>query len=62
MNVSGQWRPKYEITLSAGVENLLDKDYTNHLSGFNRISGSDVAIGTRVPGVGRNVFATISYQ
>jgi iron complex outermembrane receptor protein len=62
MNLSAQWTPKHGITLNAGVENVLDKNYANHLSGFNRVSGSDVAIGSRVPGVGRNAFASINYQ
>jgi iron complex outermembrane receptor protein len=62
MNVSGQWTPKEGFNLSAGVENVLDKDYKNHLSGFNRVSDSDVAIGTRIPGIGRNVFAMINYR
>ena len=62
MNLSGQWTPKHGVTLSAGIENVLDKDYANHLSGFNRVSNSDVAIGARVPGIGRNAFAAINYQ
>ncbi len=62
MNISGQWKPTHDLTLNAGVGNLLDKNYTNHLSGFNRNSGSDVPVGSRMPGSGRNVFATVSYQ
>lgn len=62
MNISGQWQPTHDLSLNAGVSNLLDKNYTNHLSGFNRNSGSDVPVGSRLPGQGRNVFATVSYE
>lgn len=62
MNFSAKWAVKHGLTLNMGVENILDKNYANHLSGFNRVSGSDVAIGSRVPGVGRNAFASINYQ
>lgn len=62
MNISGQWKPSHDFTVNAGVGNLLDKNYTNHLSGFNRNSGSDVAVGSRLPGQGRNVYASLSYE
>ena len=62
MNISGKWKPTHGLTLNAGIGNVLDKNYTNHLSGFNRNSGSDVPVGSRLPGAGRNVFTTISYE
>lgn len=62
MNISGQWKPAKGVALNAGIGNILDKNYTDHLSGFNRNSGSDVALGSRLPGLGRNVFATVSYE
>ncbi len=46
----------------AGIENVLDKQYTNHLSGFNRNSASDVPVGQRLAGAGRNAFANVSYR
>jgi iron complex outermembrane receptor protein len=45
----------------AGVENLFDKDYSNHVAGFNRVTGSDVAFGDRLPGTGMNVFGQVAY-
>jgi iron complex outermembrane recepter protein len=62
MNISGKWNPTHDLTLNAGVSNLLDKNYTDHLTGFNRNSGSVVPVGNRLPGEGRNVFATVSYE
>jgi iron complex outermembrane recepter protein len=62
MNISGKWNPTHDLAINAGVSNLLDKNYTNHLSGFNRNSGGVIPVGSRLPGEGRNVFATVSYE
>jgi iron complex outermembrane receptor protein len=45
--ISAQWR------LRAGVENLLNENYHDHLSGFNRVNDGDVAVGDPIPGAGR---------
>ena len=50
------------LAISVGVENVFDKDYEPHLSGINRVANSDVAVGDRVPGPGRNYFATLQYK
>jgi iron complex outermembrane receptor protein len=50
------------ISIRAGIENILDKRYEDPLSGFNRVLGSDVAVGDRLPGIGRNFYATLSYH
>ncbi len=54
----------------AGVENLLDRQYADHLSGFNRVApaslmtpeGSDLALGERIPGAGRSAWASVQYR
>jgi iron complex outermembrane receptor protein len=46
-------------TLRAGLSNLLDETYRPHLNGINRVRESDVGIGERLPGPGRNVFASL---
>ena len=52
------------VTLRAGIENLLDKYYTDHLNGFNRVAGNGVDIGERLPGPGLNAFFSlgVSFQ
>jgi len=63
INIAGQYR--FENTglgISGGIENVFDKTYIDHLSGFNRVQNSDVAIGQRLPGPGRNFYATINYE
>lgn len=47
------------LTLTGGIDNVFDKEYADHLSGINRVSGTDVAPGTRIPGYGRNYFASL---
>ena len=60
LNAFGSWTVRDGVKLSAGVENLLDHRYEDHLAGYNRISGSDVALGSRLPGAGRGVFVRLS--
>lgn len=50
------------LAVTAGVENIFDENYQNHLSGINRVAASDVPVGERVSGYGRNYFATLEYQ
>ena len=45
--------------LKAGVSNLLDKEYADHLGGVNRAMGSDIAVGERLPGYGRQIWASV---
>ena len=60
LNLFGDWQVRDGMRVSAGVENLLDQVYRNHLSGYNRNADSDVAVGTRVPGPGRGAFIRLS--
>jgi iron complex outermembrane receptor protein len=45
------------LSINAGVNNVFDRQYNDHLAGVNRANGSDVPVGQRIPGYGRNVFA-----
>lgn len=58
----GNWNVNDDVLVSAGVENLFDELYVEHLSGYNRIAGSDVARGARLPGSGRGVFIKLSVR
>ena len=49
------------LALEAGVENLLDERYADHLGGINRVAGSDVAVGERLPGAGRFGYAALRF-
>ena len=54
--------PQYGVRVSVGVENLFDKDYQDPLAGFNRVIGSDVAVGERIPGAGRNAYLNLAHE
>lgn len=53
------WYARDNVLVTVGVENILDADYERHLAGYNRVAGSDVAVGDRLPGSGRGVYARI---
>lgn len=60
-NLYAEWQIQPGIGLSAGIENLFDTIYRDHLSGINRNGFGDVALGTRVPGAGRGAFLRLSF-
>ena len=62
VNLRGSWQVLDGLALVAGVENLFDKRYREHLGGFNRVQNRDIRLGERLPGVGRNFFATVHYS
>ncbi len=61
MNLYGHWLVREGLRLDAGVENLFDRRYREHLAGYNRIVGSDVALGARLPGAGRSAFVRLRW-
>ncbi len=62
LSAYGNWEIGKGVRLSAGVENLLDEVYRDHLAGFNRNGFGDVPVGERVPGAGRGVFVRLSFS
>jgi len=61
VNLYGEWRSRNGYQVRAGIENLFDREYANHLNSFNRVINSDVPVGTRLPGPGINAFAQFAY-
>ena len=62
INLLGNHQLSRQLTVSAGVENLLDHKYQDHLAGYNRNGDSDVAVGDRLPGAGRNLYVSLDYN
>ena len=73
VNTIFSFTPHPALRLDAGVNNLFDKQYTNHLTGINRrwnndstdaTSGSKndnwLDYGDRIPGLGRNAFVKLT--
>jgi len=60
-NLNGNYQPTQNITLTAGVNNVFDRDYENHLGGYNRISDStDIGHMDRLPGLGRSAYVGVN--
>jgi len=57
INISGYVLLTDAVTLTAGIENLLDKKYQDHLTGYNRAVNADIALDERLPGKGRSLYA-----
>jgi len=62
VNLAFGWAPLPSLTLEAAVENLLDREYRDHLTGLNRAGGSDIPVGERLPGAGRSFAAGLTYR
>jgi iron complex outermembrane receptor protein len=62
VNLEFGWSPLPSLTLEAAVQNLLDREYRDHLTGLNRAGGSDIPVGERLPGAGRSVAAGLTYR
>lgn len=62
VNLSASWQATDDIQVSGGIDNLFDRDYQQHLAGYNRVMGSDVTVGDRLPGVGRNLYVRFYYH
>ena len=60
------WQVDYFVSsglvLRAGANNLLDKQYNDHLGGVNRAAGSDIAVGDKINAMGRNIYLAMDYQ
>lgn len=58
LNLYSQYQLSSDLRINAGIENLFDKDYVDHLTGYNRNGDSDIPVGDRLPGRGRNFFVS----
>jgi iron complex outermembrane receptor protein len=62
VNLKGSYRPLHNLELTAGIENLMDKLYAQHLAGYSRVDVGEISKGDRLPGQGRNLFITASFE
>lgn len=63
LNIRGQWQITSSARLGFGVDNALDREYRDHLTGTNRVNGNaDIANGEKLPGYGRNAYARIDFE
>jgi iron complex outermembrane receptor protein len=62
INLDAQYYVTNELTLRFGVDNLLDKEYQNHLGGYNRVKGTEITIMGRLPAEGTSAWAEMTYS
>jgi iron complex outermembrane receptor protein len=56
VNLNATWQATSKLNLAAGVDNVFDREYEDHLGGYNRAVNPDIGKGNRLPGYGTNVF------
>lgn len=61
VNLRTRYQVQQNFNVSAGIENLFDKYYADHLGGINRVPGGDVAVGQHIPGAGRFGYVAMDY-
>ena len=61
LNLSGLIDFGMGAELRIGVENLLDEEFYDHLAAYNRAYNPDIAMRTRMPGLGRNVYGRLMW-
>jgi iron complex outermembrane receptor protein len=62
MNLYAGWEPWPGGRLVAGIDNVTDALYRDHLSGFNRVANSSVPLGQRLPGPGRSFYGRMALR
>ena len=63
LNLKAWWQPTAALRLAAGVDNVLDEDYEDHLAGRSRVMGNpDLPRGNKIPGYGINGFVRVDYS
>ena len=62
VNLDAQYYASNDLTLRLGVDNIFDKNYQNHLGGYNRVKGSEIAVMSRLPSEGVSAWAEVTYS
>jgi len=62
INLDVEYFVNSDFTLRAGVDNLLDREYQNHLGGYNRVKEVETPVMTRLPSEGLSAWAEVTYS
>jgi iron complex outermembrane recepter protein len=62
INASAEVQLPGNIGLGVGINNLFDRNYRDHLAGYNRAFNPDIALRDRLPGLGRNLYARLIWD
>lgn len=62
VNLDMQYFVNNDFSISAGIDNLLDREYQNHLGGYNRVKGTDIPLLARLPSEGVSAWIDMTYS
>ncbi|MBL4899168.1 MAG: TonB-dependent receptor [Colwellia sp.] len=62
VNIDAQYFVNTDLAVRLGVDNILDKNYQNHLGGYNRVNGTDIPVMSRLPSEGLSTWAEVTYS
>lgn len=62
VNIDAQYFVNNDLAIRLGVDNILDKNYQNHLGGYNRVKGTEIPVLSRLPSEGVSAWAEITYS
>ncbi len=62
VNIDGQYFVNNDLAIRLGVDNILDKNYQNHLGGYNRVKGTEIPVMSRLPSEGVSAWAEVTYR
>jgi iron complex outermembrane receptor protein len=62
INIDAQYFVNNDLAIRLGVDNILDKNYQNHLGGYNRVKGTDIPVMSRLPSEGVSAWAEVTYS
>jgi iron complex outermembrane receptor protein len=62
VNIDAQYFVNNDLAIRLGVDNILDKNYQNHLGGYNRVNGVETPVMSRLPSEGVSAWAEVTYS
>lgn len=62
VNIDAQYFVNNDLAIRLGVDNILDKNYQNHLGGYNRVKGTEIPVLSRLPSEGVSAWAEVTYR
>jgi len=62
VNIDAQYFVNNDLTVRLGIDNVLDKNYQNHLGGYNRVKGTETPVMSRLPSEGISAWAEVTYS
>lgn len=62
VNLNTRFYPQENLEIGLGINNMLDREYRDHLAGYNRAFNPDIALRDRLPGLGRNLYGRLIWQ